>query len=144
MNKTPSSKTMQVWSKLIRVEQSLLKTIEMELKHNDLPPLSWYDVLLELSKIETVQLSPKELEDRLLLSQYNISRLLDRMEKNGLIQRETCKNDRRAKMIILTKKGSEIQKKIWNFYAPFLQRVIGDKLSDKETQALINLLEKIQ
>jgi len=135
---------MQVWPKLIRVEHSLLKEIETELKTQDLPGLTWYDVLLELSREETESLRPKALENRLLLTQYNISRLLDRLVNAGLVKRQIDKDDRRAQVIVLTQKGRDTQQKIWAIYGPAIQRLIGEKLSETETQTLLNLLIKLQ
>lgn len=144
MTEKPTSLTMQAWSKLIRVEQTLLNTMEDVLKEADLPPLSWYDVLLELSREDDNILKLKDLESSLLLPQYNLSRLLDRMVKDDLIQRETDPLDKRGKIISLTPKGMQVQKNIWAVYGPALQNHVGSKLSEADAQHLIGLLKKLQ
>ena len=53
--------------------------VEAAVKAKGYPPLAWYDVLLELSREGGRRLRPVELEKELLVAQYNLSRLLDRM-----------------------------------------------------------------
>lgn len=134
----------QAWAKLIRIQQTILNQIELDLKKAGFPPLAWYDVLLELSRETHGQLKLKTLESRLLLPQYNLSRLLDRLLKADLIQRKSDPGDQRAKIITLSAKGSEMQKDIWLSYGPSLQKNIGMKLSDTETMTLISLLHKLE
>jgi len=144
MTQKPTSLIMQAWSKLIKVEQTLMHNIEARLKAEGLPPLTWYDVLLELSRKNDGALKLKELEESLLLSQYNLSRLLDRMVKEALIQRKIDPSDRRGKIITLNAKGMYVQKQIWAVYGPAIQQHVGDKLSEQETTQLVRLLKKLQ
>lgn len=144
MTKLPTTDTMTAWSKLIRVEQDLMTDIETALKAGNLPPLRWYDVLLELSREGDGCLRPKDLEDRLLLSQYNISRLIDRMAKAGFVRIKRLQEDKRAQRIELTTQGREAKEGIWEVYGPFIQERIGQKLSPTETSQLIQLLEKLR
>ncbi len=143
MIQKPTTKTMQVWSKLIRVEQTLLNVIEDRLKASGLPSLKWYDILLELDRNEDGCLRPKMLEDSLLLSQYNISRLLDRMSKAGLVTSRPDPKDKRAQIIQITQTGREMKARIWAVYGPFIQDKIGDRLNTDETDTLIHLLKKL-
>src|SRR5436190_6178622 len=76
----------RAWTQLIRAHRSALCSVEKALRAADLPPLEWYDVLLELKR--GGPLRPRDLQDRLLLAQYNLSRLLDRMEADALVTRE--------------------------------------------------------
>ncbi|MDV7338037.1 MarR family transcriptional regulator [Terasakiella sp. A23] len=144
MTEKPTTQTMQAWSKLIRVEQTLMNEIETRLKAAKLPSLKWYDVLLELSRTPDGYLRPKMLEDSLLLSQYNISRLIDRMAKAGLVSSKPLPGDKRAQVIQITEQGRKIKDNIWQIYGPFIQEHMGDKLSEAEIATLINLLKKLQ
>lgn len=144
MNDLPTTETMTAWSKLIRLEQDLLSDLEAQLKAANLPPLRWYDVLLELSREDTGALRPKLLEDRLLLSQYNVSRLIDRMAKAELVAVERLDEDKRAQVITLTDKGQAMKEQVWALYGPFIQEKVGAKLSAEETRLFVQLLEKLQ
>lgn len=77
----PSPAITRAWVGLMRAQRVVLAAIEHDLKAAGLPPLGWYDVLLELVRTKEGKLRPFEIEERTLLAQHNLSRLLDRMEK---------------------------------------------------------------
>jgi DNA-binding MarR family transcriptional regulator len=124
----------------MRAQQIVLAAIEQDLKAADLPPLAWYDVLLELARAEDGRLRPYEIEQRTLLAQHNLSRLLDRMEKAGLVQREVFAEDGRGRWVLITEPGRARQARIWTVYASALQRHLGDKLDDAQADHLAELL----
>ena len=90
MSRNPSDAAVKAWTRLIRARDRVLGAIEQDLEAGDCPPLAWYDVLLELSRAADGRLRPFEIEKETLLAQYNLSRLLDRLEKEGLVAREPC------------------------------------------------------
>ncbi|MCX9000032.1 MarR family winged helix-turn-helix transcriptional regulator [Rhizobiaceae bacterium BDR2-2] len=136
----PSPAVTRAWVRLMRAQQLVLGAIEQDLKAAELPPLGWYDVLLELSRAEGGRLRPYEIEDRTLLAQHNLSRLLDRMDKAGLVQREVFADDGRGRWAIITDAGRAMQARMWNVYAGALQRHLGDKLDDAQADDLAELL----
>lgn len=127
----------------MRAQQFVLAAIEQDLKAADLPPLGWYDVLLELSRAVEGGLRPFEIEDRTLLAQHNLSRLLDRMDKAGLVQREVFAEDGRGRWVIITEGGRAMQAHMWSVYAPAIQRHLGDKLNDAQADQLASLLARL-
>src|SRR5947209_20067851 len=90
----PSDAVIRAWARLVRAQQAVLAAVEAELKAAGFPPLAWYDVLLELSRKDE-GLRPFALEQELLLAQYNLSRLLDRLESAGYVERRPCPDDAR-------------------------------------------------
>src|SRR2546421_1905763 len=98
------------WAEFIRVEQALLDRVEEDLKAASFPPLVWYDVLLELVKEPSGRLRHRDLHRRMLLTKYNLSRLLDRLEAEGLVSREPIEEDARGEYLCLTSKGRELQR----------------------------------
>ena len=70
--------TVDVWVNLVKAHRGAFAGVEMTLKAADCPPLEWYDALLELRRApEGLRL--QALEARMLLAQYNVSRLADRL-----------------------------------------------------------------
>jgi DNA-binding MarR family transcriptional regulator len=136
----PSPAITRAWVRLMRAQQLVLGAIEQDLKAADLPPLGWYDVLLELSRVEGGRLRPYEIEERTLLAQHNLSRLLDRMDKAGLVQREVFSQDGRGRWVIITEDGRAMQARMWNVYAAAIQRHLGDKLDNMQADQLAELL----
>jgi DNA-binding MarR family transcriptional regulator len=138
-----SEEAMAAWTQLVRAEQTVLGRIEAALKAAEFPPLSWYDVLLELGRAEDGRLRPLELERRTLLAQYNASRLIDRMEKAGLVERLPHPEDGRGQLVAITPEGRALQKRMWKVYGPAIAAQLGDKLSRAEAADLAGLLKKL-
>lgn len=132
------------WVSLVRGHQGVLGRIETALQSADLPPLSWYDVLLELSRSRETGVRAFELESRLLLPQYGLSRLLDRIEKAGYIERRVCEDDRRGKLLFITQSGEDIRQRMWPIYQKAILDILGKKLSKKEAEQFVLTLSKLR
>lgn len=132
------------WITLARGHQAVLDKIENALKSAELPPLGWYDVLLELSRSEGEGVRAFELESRLLLPQYGLSRLLDRIEKAGFLERQVCKSDRRGKHLYITRSGEAIRKKMWPVYQKAIMDIFEKKISRTEAVKFIQTLSKLR
>lgn len=143
MKHEPSEQAVTAWARLVRAGQIVLEKIEAELKAAGLPPLAWYDVLLELGRAEAGRLRPLELERRTLLAQYNASRLIDRMEKAGLVERLPHPEDGRGQLVAITAEGRAQQKRVWKVYGPAIARHVGEKLRPAEAVELARLLAKL-
>lgn len=137
----PSAAVTRAWVRLVRTQQIVLAAIEQDLKAAGLPPLGWYDVLWELTQAAEGKLRPYEIEERTLLAQHNLSRLLDRMEKAGLVHREIFSEDGRGRWVVITEAGSAMRSRIWSVYAAALQCHVGDKLDDAQADQLTELLD---
>src|SRR3954454_13004810 len=136
MSRTPSDAVVTAWARLVRAREALVGAVEGDLKAAGLPPLAWYDVLLELSRAGKGRLRPFEIEKETLLAQYNLSRLLDRLEKAGLVAREPCTDDGRGQWVVITQEGRATQARTWKVYAKAIQKRVGDRLDDKAAETL--------
>jgi DNA-binding MarR family transcriptional regulator len=139
MAANPSEAVIRTWARLTKAQQTALAAIEQALKSAKLPPLAWYDVLLELERAGG-SLRPFELEREMLLAQYNLSRLVDRLERAGYVERRVCKDDRRGQVIEITPAGKAIRRRMWSVYGPAIQAAVGNHLSPKEIGTLDALL----
>ncbi len=137
-------KKISAWIELLRSQKTLLNTIEKALKEAGYPPLTWYDVLLELRKAEEAGLRPMELETRILLPQYGLSRLLNRMQRAGLIVRSKDPEDGRGQIIEITDLGRRVQADMWPVYATALKQAFGDKLTTNEATELHDMLARFR
>ncbi len=139
----PSPAIIKAWGRLIRTQRILVGRIEAELKQAGFPSLQWYDVLLELKRGPDGRLTPKEIEEAVLFEQYNLSRLLDRMEAEGLVRRVPYPGDKRRQLVEITDEGKALQWRMWGVYGAAIERFIGAKLTDKEAGQLASLLMKL-
>jgi DNA-binding MarR family transcriptional regulator len=141
--KQPSPEATTAWARLVRVQQSLLGAVERDLKKAGFPAFAWYDALLELERHQHGAMRPVELEKHMLLPQYSMSRLVDRMAEAGYVERMVCPMDGRGQFVGITAAGRALRKKMWDVYAAAIERHVGAKLSDAEAQTLASLLGKL-
>jgi DNA-binding MarR family transcriptional regulator len=133
----------RAWIAFLRVGPPLTERIEAALKAAGLPGLAWYDVLWELEQAEAA-MRQRDLGDRLLVARYNLSRLLDRLERDGLIEREDCADDARGHMLKLTRAGRALRARMWPPYAAAIRANVEDKLSSSEAETMTRLFEKLR
>lgn len=136
----PDQATQAAWAALMTTSRRLLETVETALKSAGHPPLAWYDALLELEKAGSGGVRPFELRSRLLLPQYGTSRLLDRMVRAGLVERQDCEDDGRGQIVRISETGRSVRKAMWPVYARVLSERIGAKLTSAECAQLTRLL----
>lgn len=138
-----SEATVRAWARLVRVSQAVLSAVEADLKRDGLPPLAHYDALLELSRTGREGLRPFELQRAMLLAQYNVSRLVDRLARAGHLERCIAEDDGRGQTLLITPAGRALLKRMWPAYARAIRRHFGAALTEAEAEALANLLGKL-
>lgn len=139
----PSDPVISAWARLMRAQRKALSHVESRLKSADLPPLSWYDALLEIERADAEGMRPVELERKMLLAQHNVSRLLDRLHAAGYVERRDCPEDGRGRMLHMTEAGRMVRRRMWPVYAAAIQEALGAKLTSEEAERLAALLQKI-
>ncbi len=94
------------WRTLMALHARVADAVERQLECAGAVPLSSYEVLSRLSRVPGAPMRLQDLGDALLLSRSGVTRLVDRLETAGLIQRCTCPTDHRGKFAVLTSAGS--------------------------------------
>ena len=143
MKTVPSQQTETAWVLLIRVQQVLLGQVEAALKDVGMPPLSWYDVLLELSRNPSAGLRQYEIGERVLLNKHNLSRLIDRLESDGLVKRQACDIDGRGNIVKITGKGAQLKQEMWPVYAKTIQELIAEPLTATQMRSLTDIMNAL-
>lgn len=141
---TPSPDAITAWARLMRVSRQLVENAEDALKESALPPLAWYDVLHELAEAGEGGLRPFQLIERTLFAQYNISRLLARLEADGLVEKLPVADDGRGQTIRITAKGRETRRRMWAVYGRSIAELVGAKLSADELKMMSALLGRLR
>ena len=116
---TPDALTeahLMAWARMVRATTHVLQVVEEALKGAGLPTLSWYDLLLELRRAGPEGMRPVRLQKEMLIPQYNMSRLLDRVEEAGYVQRLACDNDGRGQIVKITPSGEDLLRQMWPIY----------------------------
>ncbi len=85
------------WRGMLKVHAALVKALDSELEAAHGLPLTSYEVLIFLRAAPERRLRMAELADRTLLSRSGMTRLVDRLERDGLLRRDTCSSDARTR-----------------------------------------------
>jgi DNA-binding MarR family transcriptional regulator len=139
----PDEITITAWARLVRTQQLLLERAEADLKQAGLPPLRWYDVLLELHRAGSKGLRQFEIGTAVLLSKYNVSRLLDRLEKETLLERYMCEEDGRGARVQITAAGRDLVRRMWPVYGAAITEHFAQYFSKTELKQLARLLGRV-
>ena len=144
MHQTSEQKGMAVWETLLRTVSALLRTFEQELQESDALPLAWFDVLIQLYEAPERGLRMQALADSVVLSRSGLTRLIDRMERAGLVRREPSKEDRRGYYAVITDEGLRVIGLARPVHHRGIQEHFIDHLDDNDIEALDIALGKVQ
>ena len=139
----PTKTTILAWARLVRAREAAVSTAERALKKAGLPPLAWYDVLLEVERAGKDGIRQFELQEELLLPQYGLSRLIDRIGRAGYLTRHSSAQDGRGHQLVITPSGHKVRKRMWSVYGEAIEGAVGKKLSAGEAATLAELLGKL-
>lgn len=106
--------------------------------------LNEYEVLLQLWLEEERRLRRVDLAGRLLLSQGGITRLLAGLEREGLVERAGCPEDRRVVYAHLTAAGAERLEAARGDHLAEVQRLFADRFEPAELATLAELLSRLR
>jgi DNA-binding MarR family transcriptional regulator len=123
----------------IRIHQKM----EDAMKEADLPDLEIYDVLWTLEKEPGHKLRFNELGKKVFISRCNITRIAERLEDQGYIERTKCATDKRGVWASLTVSGLKLRKEMWQVYGQLIQELYSKNLTQKEHQSVISIFHKI-
>ncbi len=132
----------RAWGALLRSHAHFTRRIERKLEDAGALSLEAYDVLLVLSYAPDGRLRMGELFDVVTLSRSGLTRLVDRLERDGYVRREVCPNDRRSFEAILTEDGEAARAKSWPFYAEIVASEFARFFPDADATRLAELLER--
>ena len=93
------------WREFLHVHAVLTRELDEELRRSHGLPLSSYDVLVNLESAPDRQMRMSELADAVLLSRSGLTRLVERLEREGLLVRADCPSDARGSLAVLTDAG---------------------------------------
>ena len=108
-----STSELVAWRTFLRAHATIVRRLESELVAEHDLPLASYDVLVQLSEAPERRLRMTELAERVLLSRSGLTRLVDRLVRDGLVERQACPEDARGTLAVLTDRGLERLRGAW-------------------------------
>jgi len=131
------------WRGLLRVHAHLVGELDAELRAEHRLPLTSYEVLLTLANAEGGELRMSEIADSVLLSRSGLTRLVDRLEAEGLVERRACPTDRRGAYARLTPAGRERFEAARRTHLDGVRRRFLGRLSEDDLRALAAAWEAV-
>lgn len=131
------------WATFLRAHRAVVRQLEHELAEEAGLPLAWYEVLLHLRNAPDRRLRMQDLADRAVLTPSGLTRLVDRMEAEGLVRREPCPSDRRVSYATLTAHGRNRLRKAAPVHLRGVEEHFGRHLTEHEEKVLQRALGKV-
>jgi DNA-binding MarR family transcriptional regulator len=138
-----SAQHLAAWRTFLKAHTTVIDRIDHDLVAAKLPPLSTYDVLIELYEAPEGRLRMHELAERVVLSRSGLTRLVDRLETEGLLRRDRSGTDRRGAYAVITKQGIAALRRTWPVYARGIAKYFAGWLTLEESQLLEAALRRI-
>jgi DNA-binding MarR family transcriptional regulator len=139
---SPSPERLRSWRLFFESALALLDVLDGELERAVGIPMRWYDVLVHLEESpEGIRMN--ELAERILYSKSGFTRVVDRMEAAGLVQRVVPEHDRRSILVVLTDNGVETMERARRYHRDGIEQHFSQHLTDADVKSLTRALEKV-
>ncbi|MFN8557890.1 MAG: MarR family transcriptional regulator [Dehalococcoidia bacterium] len=132
----PDAARLAAWRAFLTAHAALTEALEAELRAERDLSLPWYDVLVQLSEAPAGAMRMQDLARSTLLSKSGLTRLVDRMEQAGLVERRPCPDDQRGRLAVLTTAGRAALRRA----APVHLRGVEEHFARHLTDAEVALL----
>ncbi len=137
---TEASETYRtLWATLTELHGVLVGEMEDETGM----PFERYSILLMLAKAENEALRPSELADALPITRSGVTRLIDRLERDGIVERRSCATDGRGRFVALTPLGEEVFRQAGRVHLRGIDRHLGSNLTVDEMAELRRITAKL-
>jgi DNA-binding MarR family transcriptional regulator len=124
------------WSGFLRSHARIVRALDAELEREHGLPLTSYDVLIQLSLAPDRRLRMFELAEAVVLSRSGLTRLVDRLERGGLVERERGEVDLRQMYAQLTDRGFGVLEDATPTHIAGIKERFLERLSDEQTNQL--------
>ncbi|MNG85197.1 HTH-type transcriptional regulator MhqR [compost metagenome] len=129
-----------LWFNFVRAHRCLIREIDRRLAEQALPPYAWYDALWGIESGPEGARRMHELADVMAIERYNLTRLVDRLEKEGLVERIKAQNDGRGAVARITDEGRKLRKRIWKVYKQAVDELFLSEFDDQQQQVFAEAL----
>jgi DNA-binding MarR family transcriptional regulator len=131
------------WRGFLRAHSAIVRELDRDLQDEHGLPLTEYEVLLRLESAPGRRMRMTELASSVLLSQSGVTRLVDRMVKTGLVERERCDDDRRGLFARITPAGLRRLAQARPTHLAGVRRCFLERFSREELRTLEELWNRV-
>ncbi|PSK98662.1 DNA-binding MarR family transcriptional regulator [Haloactinopolyspora alba] len=132
----------QAWRGFLVAHDRIWREVEAGLGPLNMS-MAEYSVLSLLGEAGRTGMRMSELAERRLMSTGGFTRLADRLERRGLIERQQSSADGRAVDVVLTSDGRALLRKAWKQQHGDLRRLFLDRLDDDDLRDLVRIWARL-
>jgi DNA-binding MarR family transcriptional regulator len=136
-------KGIAAWRAFLETHATVIKALEREMEEEQGLPLTWYDILAHLDRAPQGRLRMQVLAECVFLSRSGVTRLIDRMEKLGLVRRDHCSVDRRGYYAVITEDGKTALSRAMPGHLRGIQQHFLHHLNGEDISGLHAALSKV-
>ena len=133
----------RAWRALARAHACLVKRLDAQLEAAHGLPLTSYEVLLKLAASDHGKMRMHDIASSVLLSRSGLTRLVDRPERDGLVDRCSCENDARGAYAVITDAGRTRVAEARSTHLAGVRTMFAAHYSEAELEMLGPLLERL-
>jgi DNA-binding MarR family transcriptional regulator len=142
-DQTTTPPAVRAWTRLLRAHAATTRLLSAELQAAHGLTLSDYEALLLLSRTEGGYLKRVDLARRLLLTPSGVTRLLEGLERTGLVESMPCPSDRRVTYAKITDEGRAKIDDASCGHNGSVRAVLEEHLSNDEIDTVAKILDKL-
>jgi DNA-binding MarR family transcriptional regulator len=131
------------WEGFLRAHSTIMRALSSELEQADGMSLSSYDVLLHLARAPKRRLRMTELADAVVLSPSGLTRLVERLERDGLVARIKSADDARGAYATLTDRGRARLRRATRSHLTGIRQHFLGQLTPQELQILGDIWQRL-
>jgi DNA-binding MarR family transcriptional regulator len=141
---TPTtSAAIEAFVRLVRANAAVTRQLSAQLSADHGLNINAYEALLRLARAPDSRLRRVDLANGLLLTAGGVTRLLDGLERDGLIGREECPTDRRVSYAVLTESGRDKLREASKSHTRQIRELVGGSYDEDELAQLVALLDRL-
>src|SRR5262245_32107417 len=138
-----TSPAVEAMGRLIGAHSALTRELSALLTEQHGLTLSEVEVLLLLSRAREHSMRRIDLSRDIRLSPSGVTRMLDRMEATGLVEKGICEQDARVSYAVLTDAGMRKLRAVWPDHLAAIERLLGERFDTRELNQLTELLDRV-
>ncbi|MCB1246540.1 MAG: MarR family transcriptional regulator [Acidimicrobiia bacterium] len=132
------------YGRFVEAQRHLNSVFDKSLRTQVGISIVWYEALIRLARSEDRVLPINELGRAMNLTSGGATRLVDRLESAGYIERTSCPTDRRVSWIRLTDAGTKITEQATRMHLADLHEHFGSRLSEDEIASLSHIMDRLR
>jgi len=142
MSSPCTAQHLEAWRAVVTSHAAVTDRVQRALIAADLPPLSWFEILWAVKRSPDGAPRMSELAEWLTLSRGGITKLVDRLQEAGYLERVSCSSDRRSLHAQLTPAGKRMLEEMRLVYEAEVERHLAT-LTARESELITASLQKI-